>query len=510
MNGTNPGDCSDLIVSRIAGLRKTGKEKLILSSHYRPFDDREISNEEGDMAELTGRVLKPGDPGWDGARHGFAQWADYDKNMPRAVVFCQDTQDVVNAVAWAKENKVPVRARSGRHNYEGWSSLVKDGLVIDLSDIDYVRISSDRSTATVGAGIDALEALEAFSDVGVTMPIATGKTVGLAGLTLGGGFGVTSRKWGLTCDNLVSLEIVTADGSVRTASATENSDLFWACRGGGGGNFGIVTSFTYTVHPVGNVAVFSVDYGWDNFEQVVDRWQKWNEAAEDSLTTYITLLTTRSITFQGQMTPDSEQDLGRVNALLAPMLDPTLLPTAVSIRILPNQIANRIVVGVDPMIPEWRVHKHSDEQIFKSSSALAYELFPPEALSTLKKELEIVPPLSADPSQPSMIQLLGGGGAVARPSTDATAAYHRKAKFVVQYDAYWTARQDSAATISWIEHFRSLLAPYTRGAYVNYVDHFIKDPLVEYFADNLPRLKEIKKKYDPDNFFHWPQSIPPA
>lgn len=459
------------------------------------------------MTDLTGRVLKPGDPGWAGACQGFAKWANYADNVPRAVVFCQDTRDVVNAVNWAVENKVPVRVRSGRHNYEGWSSLVKDGLIIDLGDIDFVRFAPDRSTATVGAGIYALEALEALSDVGVTLPIATGKSVGLAGLTLGGGFGVTSRKWGLTCDNLVALEIVTAGGKVLIASATENSDLFWACRGGGGGNFGVVTSFTYTVHPVGNVALFSINYAWDNFEQVVDRWQNWNETAENDLSSYITLLTTRSITFQGQFTPDDPQALGQINALLEPMLDPALLITSVNIQILPNQISNRVVLGVDPMNPEWYIHKHSDDQIFKSSSAFSYQLFPMEMLTTLRKELEIVPPLSADPSQPSMIQLLGGGGKVAEPAVDATAAYHRKAKFVVQYDAYWTAKQDSRATIKWIEHFRKLLSPYTQGAYVNYVDQYYMDPLTQYYGGNLPRLKEIKKKYDPHGFFKFPQSI---
>lgn len=460
------------------------------------------------MTDLTGRVLRPGDPGWDGARQGFAKWAAYDENVPRAVVFCENAQDVSNAVLWAKQNGVTVRARSGRHNYEAYSSLVKGGLIIDLSDIGFVRVAADRSTATVGAGIDALDLLETLSDLGVTFPVATGKSVGLAGLTLGGGFGVTSRKWGLSCDNLVSLEIVTADGAIHTANEMENSDLFWACRGGGGGNFGIVTSFTYRLHPIGNVVVFSIDYAWDNFEQVVGRWQEWGNAVDEGVTSYITLLTTRSITFQGQYTPDNDSQLGQIDSLIGPMLDPTLLPVSVSIRVLPNAIANRVVLGVDPMNPEWFVHKHSDDQIFKSSSAFSYAPFPPEALTLLRRELEAAPPLSADPSQPSMIQLLGGGGAVAVPATDATAAFHRKAQFVVQYDAYWTAHQDSRDTIQWIERFRKLMSPYTKGAYVNYSDHYLVDPLEQYYGDNLPKLKKIKKQYDPENFFRFPQSIP--
>ncbi len=164
------------------------------------------------MTQLTGRVIKAGDPGWDGARKGFAASAKYDDNAPSAVVFCQSIQDVSNAVRWARENNKPLRARSGRHSYEAYSSLVKDGIIVDVSDMDTVSISADRATAVVGAGIVMAELFEALNQVGVTIPLATGKTVGISGLTLGGGFGVTTRKWGLTCDSLVSVEIVLADG----------------------------------------------------------------------------------------------------------------------------------------------------------------------------------------------------------------------------------------------------------------------------------------------------------
>jgi FAD/FMN-containing dehydrogenase len=459
------------------------------------------------MPELTGRVVRPSDPGWDAARKGFAAWAGYDEQIPQAVVFCEDTQDVANAVVWARANHVPLRVRAGRHNYEAYSSLVKGGIIIDISDIDYVRVSADRATATVGAGIDSLEAFEALGALGLTLPLATGPSVGVAGLVLGGGFGLTSRKWGLTCDNLLEVEIVLADGQTVKASAAENADLFWACRGGGGGNFGIVTAFTFQVHPVSHVAVFYVGYSWDVLPAVVDRWQGWQHDVDEGITSALTLLTTREITLWGQYTA-ADTDLPNVTSLIAPILDPSLRPISVNVQILPHQAATRVVLGVDPMNPQWRVNKHTDTQIFKSSSAFAYDPFPPEALRLLKQNLESVPPPSAPPSQPSMIQLLGGGGAVARPATDATAAFHRKARCVVQYDGYWTAPQDSRKMLAWIEHFRRVMAPYTRGAYVNYVDDAIDKPLEAYYGDNLPRLIEIKGKYDPENVFQFPQSLP--
>jgi len=461
------------------------------------------------MAELTGRVLIASDPGWDGARKGFAAWAPYDDNVPRYIVFCQDVHDVANAISYAKENHLPFRVRSGRHNYEAYSSLVKDGLIIDVSDIDFVRFDREGMTATVGSGLDSLELFEALGSFGVTLPLATGPSVGVAGLVLGGGFGVTSRKWGLTCDNLIALEIVTADGAIRQVSADADPDLFWACRGGGGGNFGVATAFTFKVHAVNNVAVFNISYAWDAFTTIVDEWQNWQHGVDNGVTSALTLLTTKTITLWGQYTAD-DTDLPRINELLAPMLAPTLGPIAVNIQILPHQAAARVVLGVDPMNPKWAILKHTDTQIFKSSSTFGYAPFPPEALEILKANLENAPPLSAPPSQPSMIQLLGGGGMVASLPTDATAAFHRLARFVVQYDAYWTAPEDGNKTIRWIEHFRRLLAPYTRGAYVNYVDDHIKDPLQAYYGDNLKRLRKIKKTYDPDGIFTFPQAITPA
>lgn len=459
------------------------------------------------MTELTGRVIYPGDDGWDEARHGFARWPNYAAHMPRVIVFCQDAADVSNALLWARENGVPLRPRCGRHNYEGWSSLVKNGIIIDVSDMDSVRVSRDAGTARVGAGIDMLDLSESLGQIGVTFPSATGKTVGLSGLTLGGGFGVTTRKWGLTCDSLVEAELVTADGQIVRASAAENPDLYWACRGGGGGNFAIATSFTFQVHKIGNVAVFSISWPWEAFETVVNAWQAWAPEVEDSLTSFMTLLSTRTLTMQGQFTPDSDADLPRINQLLAPILA-AAGPQSVNIQMLPNLNASRLFLGVDPLQPEWRVQKHSDDQIFKSSSALAYQPFPPEAIALVKSRLEACPTLSAAPSQPSMIQLLGGGGAMGRIAKDATAVWHRQTKFVVQYDAYWTAPEDGKKTLEWITDFRREMTPYTVGAYVNYADDRLVNPLQQYYGDNLKRLVEIKQKWDPQNVFHFPQSVP--
>lgn len=458
------------------------------------------------MAELTGRIVYPHDPGWDTARYGFALWADYEANRPRAIVFCQDAQDVSHAVLWAREQQVPFRVRCGRHNYEGYSSLVKDGIVIDVSSLDTVRVDRDRNEAVIGAGIDMENLFEALGDLGLTLPVATGPTVGLAGLTLGGGFGVTSRKWGLTCDNLTAVELVDARGEIIHADAEHNADLFWACQGGGGGNFGIATTFTFKVHPVRNVVVYDIGWNWDQFEPVVSRWQTWAPDVDDGLSSALALLATGTIHMYGQFTADDDE-LPRISSLLQPMFEAGA-PASVSIQAAPHLIGTRIILKVDPVNPVVRLKKHSDNQIFKSTSALAYEPFRPETIQLMKQFLEKAPPLACVPSQPSMVQLLGGGGYPSRIATDATAVFHRKARFVVQYDAYWTSPADSTGTVDWIEDFRNAMDPFTRGAYVSYQDDRIKDWLRAYYGDNLERLIEIKRKYDPDNVFSFPQSIP--
>jgi FAD/FMN-containing dehydrogenase len=460
------------------------------------------------MSHLTGRVLRPGVPGWGAACQGFAEWAPYNQNVPQVIVFCQDTHDVVNAVNWARENQVPLRVRSGRHNYEAFSSLVKDGIIVDVSEIGFIRAEAGGTHATVGAGLDIVSLMEGLNDVGVSIPAATGASVGLCGLTLGGGFGMTTRLWGMTCDNLTGLEIVTADGQVLKASAAEHPDLFWACRGGGGGNFGVVTAFTFKVHPVGNTVIFNLTWGWEAFEAVVDAWQRWAPVTDNRVSTALMLLSTRSIKLYGQFTA-ADQDLPLIQSLLAPML--AAAPAqSVSINVVPYIVATRTFLRVDPLNPQWFVEPHDDDQIFKSTSAYVFDLLDSGGIRTLKTYLEDPPGQSCPPSQPSMVQLLGAGGAVQDIPPDATAVYARAAKFIIQYDAYWTAPQDEIPTLDWAEAFRTAMQPWTRGAYVNYVDLRIADYLEEYYGQNLPRLVQIKAQYDPGNLFNFPQSIPVA
>ena len=461
------------------------------------------------MSKLTGRVVRSGDPGWENARKAYDQRFDV---QPQAVVFCQDAQDVANAVRWSRENHVPLRARSGRHSYAGYS-LIEGGIVVDLSDMDNVRVDRDAGVAEIGAGIYMLKCSEWLADLGVTLPLATGPTVGLGGLTLGGGFGLTSRKFGLTCDNLLGVELVAADGTILHADAHHAADLFWACKGGGGGNFGIATKFTFRVHPVSVVSAFMVEWSWDQFDEVVGKWQKWAVEVDDGISAALQLTVEKKIKLYGLFTPDRPQDAPKAAELLKLLTDQVPPPAPPTMQTLPFVVATRLFFGegaekVDPQNPTWAVHVHSDQQIYKATSSAAMAPFGLAALNTLREHLEAVPPLTQPPVQPSMVQLLPGGGAPSRVAADATAVYLRTAQFIVQYDAFWAAPQDGQTAMDWVEDFRSAMLPYTTGAYVNYADNRLQDYLRAYYGPNLERLVRVKHHYDPNNVFQFPQSIP--
>jgi FAD/FMN-containing dehydrogenase len=453
---------------------------------------------------LTGRIIYPGDPVWDYARKGFCARADFAANTPQAVVYALNTADVQNAIAWVKANDVPLALRSGGHSFEGYSSFAKDGIILDLSELEHVRVSSKDTTATVGAGIDMLELSEHLCYSGRIVPLATGPSVSLGGFVQGGGFGFASRLQGLACDNLIEAEIVTAEGEILRISEKQYDDLFWAIRGGGGGNFGVLTECVFNTHPAGLVAVAQIGWQWEAFEEVVSAWQDWFPTLPNEMTTLLSLTLDGKITLYTQLTTTPDK-LGDIGPMLLPMI--ALKPTSLNVQALPYQIAARLFFGTDLMNPTWAIRQHGDDQLFKSASAVAFKPFPPEAITKMKKWLDSCPPLSATPSQPSMIQLLGGGGAISAVPIDATAVYQRDAHFIVQYDGYWTAPQDRDPTYNWVVAMRKDMLPYAHGAYVNYHDRDLENPLEEYYGPHVAKLKSIKAKYDPGNFFKYAQSL---
>jgi FAD/FMN-containing dehydrogenase len=226
-------------------------------------------------AKLTGRVVRPGYADYPVARISWNLLFTHD---PAVIVFAQETQDVVNALAWARQNEVRVRVRSGGHCLEGWST-VDDGIVIDVSQLKSATIDTAAGRATVGAGLNQLEAVTALGEAGVMAPTGTEGSVGLVGATLGGGFGLLTRSFGMASDNLLAAEVVVPSGvdgaEAIVADEDNNSDLLWALRGAGNGNFGIVTSLTYRVHPLARTIYITATWpGLSDLPGVFEAWQR--------------------------------------------------------------------------------------------------------------------------------------------------------------------------------------------------------------------------------------------
>lgn len=439
--------------------------------------------------KLTGRIVTPDDPGYEQARTNNNL---NNPKYPSIIVFCQNTKDVINALSWARENNEPFRIRSGRHSYENYSLLNK-GLVIDISDMNGIHLNLQEMTVKIEAGANLGSVYRRLGEQGVTIPAGTESSVGVVGLTLGGGIGMLSRPFGLTCDNLIEIEMVGASGhegaTIIQANRQKNSDLLWASCGGGGGNFGIVTALTFKLHPISNVAIFSITWSWEDFERAFDAWQKWAPYTDKRLTSQIELKSKEigEIVAQGEFVGSASE----LKKLLRP-LRKTGTPINIWIKEVPYLKAVEFFDIPSGNQPAFR----------KRSGSFIERPFPHVAIAQMKEFL------AKPPNRNTTIWQQSLGGAVGQVAPNRTAYYYRNALMAQEYNTSWKKPKEEDKNILWVENVRQALSPYTTGDYVNFPDRFIKDWLTAYYGRNIRRLREIKSKYDPFNVFHFPQSIP--
>ena len=288
--------------------------------------------------------------------------------------------------------------------------------------------------------------------------------------------------------------MVIADGhrgaELIKANKNHNSDLFWACCGGGGGNFGIVTSFTFKVHPISKVSIFSITWGWEDFEAAFDAWQHWAPETDERLTAEIELKSKEAnqIIAQGEFVGSSS----RLKKLLRPLTD-TGSPTNIFINEVPYMDAVRFFDEPSGNMPAHR----------KRSGSFLDEPFSKEAILTMKHFL------TNAPNEDSSIWHQSLGGKAGQPDPNETAFYYRDAIIAQEYNTTWKNPDEERKNIRWVEELRDALSPYTTGDYVNWPDRYIRDWPRTYYGENFKRLREVKTSYDPFNVFKFPQSIPP-
>ena len=447
---------------------------------------------------LTGEVVRPGDSGYEAARIGYNRLYC---SQPEAIAFCADTHDVVNALSWARQNDIPVRIRSGRHSLEGWSA-VDGGLVIDVSQMKSAAIDVASRTATVGAGLTQSEAVIALGEAGCAVPTGTEGTVGLVGATLGGGFGLLTRSFGMASDNLVAAEVVVAssDGgaTVIVADQQHNSDLLWALRGAGNGNFGIVTSLTYEIHPLTQtVYVLATWRGLADLHEVFEAWQRSAPRADDRLTSQLEI-GCDGIGLSAVLASGSQDEAKQMLESVLSIGEPA--------------VTTKDASWAD-VYEGFQIPPGGEAANWKFFSQFVSEPFPPEAIDLIASFLANAP----TPDCNYFTTAFGGAVKTGEPA-GGSAFTHRNALFYAEPGAGWGTRGGAPASAdplaapcqTWIADFAEALRPYVNGAYVNVPNAGMPEWETAYWGSNVDRLRTVKAKYDPDNVFSYEQSLRPA
>lgn len=459
-------------------------------------------------ASLSGRLALPTSSGYlsDVQCYDFR----YDGTRPAAVAYCASADDVARCMAFARDHGITPTPRGGGHSYGGYS--VSSGLVIDVTPMNQLQPGP---TAVIGAGVRLIDMYNGCNAAGVSIPGGSCPTVGISGLALGGGLGVVGRLHGLTCDAISSLQVVTADSRTVTASPAVNSDLYWACRGGGGGNFGIVTEFAFSTFPTSEVALFTLDWPWAAAGQLLPAWQHWAPGAPDALWSNCLLGASGqgpspSIRVTGVYVGPEAQ----LTSLLAPLIAAVGTPSGQYMESTTFAHAMFVEGGCAELSLEaCHLPTQSAGGTLPRTPGVAKSDFLTTPLSDAGVQVVL------DALDARQRQGLSGavgydalGGAISRVAADATAFVHRNAICSAQYSV--TMEQgDSPGFIAqaqaWLDGFYAELRPYVSGqAYQNYIDPTLADWAQAYYGTNLARLSEVKAKWDPDDAFHFAQSIP--
>jgi FAD binding domain/Berberine and berberine like len=458
----------------------------------------------------THRLLRPGQAGYGRASELFSP--QFDSLRPAGVAYCKTDADVAACLSFVTKFKLAVRMRSGGHSYGGWSS-VTNGLVIDVSEMNSMKFGS--GTVTVGAGTDLINFYQGLAAKGRAVPGGSCPTVGIAGLTLGGGVGVLSRNYGLTSDNLRSLRVVTADGVSRTCNPSTNEPLYWASRGGGGGNFGVTTSFTFGTHNLTSLVLFFLHWPWSHASRVVSAWQSWAPHEPDALWSNLHLSAnfgggpSVSVggTFVGSVAGARAQ-LDKLYHLVgtAPSSASVTEQSYLSAMRLEAGCANVSVHACDtspggslPRVP-----------FFAKSDFFAKPL-DKAGISAVLGGIERLRHIRGAARGSGSIAFDALGGAVNRVAPDATAFVHRNSLFLAQYYTSWRSPGSASGRRNqhnWITSYYKSVHPHASGqAYQNYIDPSLANWRQAYYGANYTMLSEVKATYDPHDLFKFPQAI---
>jgi len=366
-----------------------------------------------------------------------------------------------------------------------------------------VEVDGSRGTVQVGAGARNTDVYGGLQPQGVAISAGRCPSVGISGLVLGGGFGFSSRKLGLTADSLVETEMVTASGRLVTCNERQNADLFWACRGGGGGNLGVNTGFKFRVHPVASVSIYELEWDWRDARDTVRALQKVIARAPDEFSCRLGLGSSSKASAGGRPRP-SISALGQYfgpRRELMDLLDPVLSAAPATRKLIADRTFWQAKNFFFHNVPQGR---------FAVKSSYADELLSDSAVDTLVRWVERWPGSSNQDG--GGVAVFAWGGAMNRVPAAATAFVHRDSRLLIALDTAWGDREPErvvSANLDWLEGFSAAIRPHVSGsAYQNFIDPSLRDWQRAYYGSNFERLVAVKRRYDPDNVFRFHQSIP--
>ncbi|TDO44247.1 FAD/FMN-containing dehydrogenase [Kribbella sp. VKM Ac-2527] len=431
---------------------------------------------------LDGELFSPDSPGYAAIRRPVN--LAYREVRPRLVVLCRSVSDVVAAIKYATATGERLVPRGGGHCFAGRSST--DGIVLDLSGLDDISIADDQ-IATIGAGARLNQVYAGLHAYGRTLPAGCGPTVGITGLTVGGGIGLLGRKHGLTCDRLVGAQVVLADGSVVDCDDDHEPDLFWGLRGAGGGQFGVVTSLQFDTVPEPMTTRIEAHWSDPALEELVSAWQAWAPDAPDELTVNLTLVSEPGAPVQTTLFGASNLDEGSTRELLQEFSKRT--------RVAPTTIELRAGLPFHHLKSTFAEPHDVPERVVRFRSEFFSQSMAPGTLASLLTKL-------GEPRTNGRRELTFTvmGGAYNWVAEDATAFAHRSERFLLEHIA--------EAADPWVDESWAIAHADGSGrVYPNFPDPALDDCAAAYHAGNYPRLAAIKQAYDPYRFFDFPQAI---
>lgn len=440
---------------------------------------------------LEGDIITPNDKKYEEARQ---EWNRAIQKYPVAIIYCETNQDVSKAILWASSREVPIRIRSGGHNYEGYS--IGNGLVvIDISRMNSIDVNYEKSIIKIQGGVKNKELYDKISPKGYPFPGGTCPTVGVSGYALGGGWGYSARKFGLGCDNLIEVEMIDYKGKLLRANYYENPDLFWALRGAGGQNFGVVVSMSFNlpqkVDYVTYIELYYPKIDKKNQVKFFDTWQNWIASVDNDINLSGGIYNSEQYGIYAYLRGLSYKNLEDTKLLLEPFYDIYGLDDN-----LEQLTFYEAITKIQSSYPKY--------EYFKSSGRFTNYKY---TISNIENILEIINQPRPKGSYLTQVGLYGIGGKISDIPKNYTAFFYRNANYILSMQTVFENNTYREINNRWFDYNFRTIYGLTKGSYVNFPYNKLECPGYSYYGDNVYRLRCIKQKYDPHNVFSYPQGL---